>query len=403
MKIRNRGFKRSDLSKYIYMFTLVMYLTVSILRTTMFETYFPEKLYPVVRMVMIGIILLKLIFLDAYSFKNIIYYTILGICIVFVYIFSTYNNIFDLFFLLLGAKKIEPNKIIKTYFIVALFLMIITFISSKIGIIENLQYYRPQNGKMREAFGTIYPTDFGAHVFYLVLSYCYIKRKSISLGNIIVFILMSLFLIEYCDARLDAICIMLACVLFVINRLNSKLYLSKISKYILRNSIIFAAIISIGITILYNMNPNNLTLLSLNKFLSDRLQLGSMAIDNYGFSIFGQHILTNGYGGSTDYLENYFFIDCSYLSIALRNGILFLTIILMCFKFLCKKNLEHGNTKLPIIIALISLNSMVAHHFLDLAYNPFLILIATPITDEIYENMKHKIKFDFSFRKVISQ
>ena len=45
-----------------------------------------------------------------------------------------------------------------------------------LGIIENLSYAQP--GRMtRMAFGIGYPTDFGAHVLFLLLCYFYLRRK----------------------------------------------------------------------------------------------------------------------------------------------------------------------------------------------------------------------------------
>ena len=397
--MKKYAIKKGDLYEFIYMVVFTMYLGISILRTTMFGVYFPVKLYPIIRIITITIIIFKLIVFDSYNLKTIIKYTGLAVCILLIYVATGYNNLFDFIFLLLGAKNIKSKKIVKTYFIITTFLIIITVISSKIGIIENLQYYRPQSGKMRQSFGAIYPTDFGAHIFYLILSYCYIKRKEISYVNILVFISLSIFLLEYCDARLDAICIIVTSLLFILDKFKPKFIFKGIFKWVLTYSVLICSVISIGITLMYNYNPYSTKSIFLDKVLSERLQLGSLAIDTYGFSLFGKYVLTNGYGASTATVENYFFIDCSYLSIALRNGIVFLFVICILFALVCKKNIENENIRLPLIIALIAANSMVAHHFLDLAYNPFLILLATPVEQEVYQKIKHKIKIDFSFNK----
>lgn len=397
--IRDIKIKKIYIPDIIYIIAFSIFIISAVLETTMFNVYIRPKVYLILRILSMIIILVKVIAFDIFSFKQLINYLIFGSCLCLIYTFSGYTNLLYLAIILLGAKNVSLKKIVKTYFIITVVIIISAIISSKLGIIENLQYFR-SDGKMRQAFGSVYPTDFASHIFYLILSYCYIKKGRLSYCNMATFTILALFLFYYCDARLDSISIIITILAFLFFDNRKKIVMVK--KLILVYAFPICILISIVVTMLYKKYQYTPLMASLNELLSGRLSLGSIGIDTYGFSAFGQQIIMNGNGGKIQPVDNYFFIDCSYLSIALKYGVIFLTIICIIFIITCKKYIKNSNVRLPLIITLIAINSMVAHHLLDLAYNPFILSIVTPIEAEIYKaNVKKKLKVLFNNKRVL--
>ena len=76
-----------------------------------------------------------------------------------------------------------------------------------------------------------------------------------------------------------------------------------------------------------------------------------------------------GMGGSLKHTKPYFFIDCSYLFILLRYGILFLGIVFVVYGIICYKCWE--DTALMLAILLLAVSSAIDQHLLEEAYNPF--------------------------------
>ncbi|MDF2884832.1 MAG: hypothetical protein K0R54_5402 [Clostridiaceae bacterium] len=380
----HRSISKKSLSEIIYIIGFSIYIISDVLKTTMFTTHIPNSIYTLLHIFAVSIVFVKIIAFNTYTFKRIIIYMVLGFCALLIYFYSKYFDVIALTVILIGAQNISLKKIVKSYFSITTFIVILAIISSKLGIIENLQYLR-LDGTVRESFGIVYTTDFSAHIFYLILSYCYIKKKKVSYFDILTFIFLGIFVFKYCDARLDTISIILTSLVFLWIRIKSKFKFGKISKALLVYSLPICIVISIGATLAYNHNQYNDKLIFLNEILSGRLSLGSYGINTYGFSLFGQPITMFGNGGAVEQISNYFYIDCSYLLIALRNGTVFLLTICTLLVLGCKGHIKNGNIKLPLIIGLIAINSMVAHHFLDLAYNPFILMIATPVEAEIYE------------------
>ena len=95
----------------------------------------------------------------------------------------------DTLLLILGAKEIASEKLIRVYTVTIATALFVTIGASLLaGVIENLSYAQP--GRMtRMAFGIGYPTDFGAHVLFLLLCYFYLRRKKIQYVELAVAVL----------------------------------------------------------------------------------------------------------------------------------------------------------------------------------------------------------------------
>ena len=92
-------------------------------------------------------------------------------------------------------------------------------ISALSGIIPNLIYRREQvTGTIRQSFGIVYPTDFAAHVLYLVLAYCYLFFKRITIKSYLFFCLLAYLLIYFCDARLSALSLVILIPIIIIGK-----------------------------------------------------------------------------------------------------------------------------------------------------------------------------------------
>lgn len=73
-------------------------------------------------------------------------------------------------------------------------MILLTIILSQTGLVENLIY--DQHGRIREAFGFVYPTDFAAQIFFLFAAWACLRELRITyleLAGMVV----SAFLLKY--------------------------------------------------------------------------------------------------------------------------------------------------------------------------------------------------------------
>ena len=137
----------------------------------------PEFFVGDIRSVMIALILLRR---QVWSEKNMSGWSLCSVFFLVVVFLAVKNRngqeiLLDTLILIMGAKEIE-SKMLRVYMVTIGTALVVTMGASLAGVIENLTYEQP--GRMaRMAFGIGYPTDFGAHVFFLLLCYFYLRRR----------------------------------------------------------------------------------------------------------------------------------------------------------------------------------------------------------------------------------
>lgn len=318
---------------------------------------------------------LKIVFFDTYSVSGYISVFIGFIGTILIYLNSGYLNPFFWILILIGCKDISFEKILKIYLLITVSITILALCAALLGIIENLIYETAGRGT-RIAFGSVYVTDFASHIFYMTLAYCYLKADHLEIYHFIGIIIIAGVVYYFCRTRLDCISIFLIVITFGINRWLQKLQFDgkgllkkwkNFWKWIAVGSIPFFAIISAILTIYYRIDNKVLGLI--NNLISDRLRQGKIGFDNYQIKLWGQKVDMVGAGGTIKPVTNYFFIDNSYIHVLLRYGMIF-TITLLVIYVLCSYK-KREDIYFLFVLVLVSLNCVIAHHILEVAYNPF--------------------------------
>lgn len=375
----------------IYLVAFALFLALAFMYTTTFEIEWPEFLYYDIRLFLFAIVFARIILSDAYTLRE----SILAVLIFVVFFAAWRRNSEDIMLntllLVLGSKGISFRKMMKVYFGVTCGLLLITMYAALSGKIENLVYF--QNGRrMRVAFGICYPTDFSAHVFYMILAYGYIRRERIKYFEIAIIAALGAGVYYFCDARVNTVCILVTAGILFYNKFRIEQAVKRRKNYemnpiwsaLLALSTTLCATFMIVMTLLYT-SENKLTVL-IDRIINNRLRLGKKGIELFGFSLFGKWIPMQGSGGSTKELVRYFFLDSSYINIALQYGVLILGIVLIiccCIGFRAR---EEKNWIFLWIMSIVAVQCMIEHHMLDISYNPFLwALFANTVSEPIRE------------------
>lgn len=358
-----------------FLLAFFFYMTVTSLQTTMFRVGGP--ILTVVYFFLTGCVLLKIIAFDRYTEKE-LYFAALLLCdAVAIMVFSGYKEVLFFAVMLLGAKNIAFDKILKVYLLVTVAVLVAAFVASRLDVIEDLVYERAFFGE-RNSFGAVYPTDFAAHIFFLLSARYYLIRKKLQLYHILLGAVTCATVYYYCRTRLDCGTMALLLLGLWIMQHKGKWFSTanrqKFFGFLQKKAPWFgmAGFIVMYLLSLFYM-PNVFVFRFIDEMLSGRLRIGNQGLQEYGFSVFGQPVAMNGYGGSLIGPSDYFYIDSSYLFAYLCYGFVFLGLILFIHYFCCKKNAADGCFLL--ILSVIAINCMIAHHLIDLAYNPFYLAL----------------------------
>lgn len=317
----------------------------------------------------------KIILFDAYSAGGYVGLIIGFSCTFLIYINSGYLNPFFWFMILFGCKNISFSKILKVYLLITASITILALCAALLGVIENLIYESGGRG-VRIAFGSVYVTDFASHIFYMILTYCYLKAEKLKAYHFVGIFIITGLIYYFCNTRLDCISIIMIVLLFGINQWLQRLPYDgkgllnkwkKLWRWLGLVSMPLMAMFSFYITAFYN--KDNRLMVILDKLISNRLRLGKSGLDMYPVKLWGQPVEMVGAGGTIKWPDNYFFIDCSYIHVLLRYGVLFLTLLLIIYVLCCYKH--KYDIYFLFAIMLVSLNCVIAHHIIDIVYNPF--------------------------------
>lgn len=377
----------------IYEVAFAFEFVVAFLITSTYTDYFSNHLLHTLMFVGLTLVLLKIFLFDDLDLKWLAIDAIVLILLLITWRTSKEFSLFSMGIFVLGARNVDFKRIIKIYFYVGMLLLAFVVISAMGGLIRNLVYRRDMTNIVRQSFGIAYPTDFAAHVLYLILAYAYLKFGKIKWYDYAVFLATAVFLVKFSDARLSAYAIILSIpVLWIGQRAQTDHLLSRfIVSFYWTVPILSAYLVIIAS---YFFTPSNKILTKVNNASSGRLFLGHKAISEYGFSMFGKQIIEHGWGGanglkmSQNAPANYFFVDSSFLRMTILYGIIMAIIILLAMTKISWESFQKRSFALASIIVIVSVSAMVEQRLLDLAYDPFLIaLLANVYTQHKAEDI----------------
>ena len=363
--------KFENLLVSIVVSVVVFFNTIS---TTMLDrTFFQVK----VNFLFLVVLLLGLRFLYKMrvSYKYLILSILLLLSGVLVYFQTNRLNFLVYSMLLVLLVNVDMKVVLRNYVVVAGILVVGVFLLSLVGIVPNLQYNRA--GVIRNSFGFIYPTDFASHCFYLFLAISYLLKDKFIWTRSLFGVLLSAFIIKYCDARLNALSILLATVIFIYFYYSKEKKL-KIFALFPYSAVIFASIVTY---LSYKFSWSNPFLVTVNKLITGRLALGRNAFDTFGVHLFGtRNVQFIGSGGKTESVIGYNYVDSSYVQMLFTYGIVPVVLLIIIYVVASKKQYKDGQYLLVAILSLIAFNCMIEAFWFVPTYNIFMFLLFTTNT-----------------------
>lgn len=360
-----------------YLIIYAIIFSKEFLQTTMFPIPWPLGLGYVFALMSGGYVIAKFLFHNTYTKKEMIFAILVLIAFCVPALTTDYTYLFWTGCLIVGAKDVDFNKILKVYLFLSITYMVVAFSASQYGMIEDLEYLAMrENGQfIRHSFGSVYPTDYAAHWFYIVLAIVVLFNQNL---NIIVKLWLSLLVAGSVFLTSNAQTTMLCLVGFAGLCVFEK-YLYKMERILCWIPIMCASGF-IGLAYLYN--PEEEFISRLNQLFSNRLAISHDALNTYPIKLFGQNIVEAGGGLVLELNPEYFFLDDSYVRILLKYGLCACFISLAMMLMLLKKAREQKQYAIILTLVAISIHSIMEHHLIDIAYNPILLAVFALLSRE---------------------
>lgn len=325
------------------------------------------------------IVILSIILSDRYSWKELLLLAGAGVVAVLITGISD-SNVYLVFLLyMIAFQDIDKKKIAKAALVTGLLVTVAAVILSRLGVIENLVYTQTDGAeiRVRQSFGFIYPTDFAAHVFYLLLLVFYLSDGKLNLFTAALYLFFAWFVKSKCDARLSMVMILLVFGASLVLTLWKQFRIRGLLKWGMILAFPIGSILTFLLEWMYGRGMG--VAVKLNNILSDRLVLGLRLLKEHGVPLLGKAIEQHGNGGTLDSVVQYFgeysYIDMSFQRILQMYGLIAFVVLMVFVMFATKKQIDRGNVIVPVILTVVTINSIIDQHYLDFAYNIFLFML----------------------------
>ena len=130
---------------------------------------------------------------------------------------------------------------------------------------------------------------------------------------------------------------------------------------------------------------------SLDSLFSTRLQLGKKAIDVYGMRPWGQWIklFNNAEGKDNSF---YFYIDSSYVQLAVMYGLILLGLVLLAFLLISYRAWSQREWIFLWILAITAGHGIMEQHLVELPYCPFILALLADTVENRGAEIKEIIR-----------
>ncbi|MBQ8189532.1 MAG: hypothetical protein IJZ44_07105 [Lachnospiraceae bacterium] len=276
-----------------------------------------------------------------------------------------------LFLIVYALYEVDIEDALKVQIAVQMICLISVVLLAACGIVENKEYI--DHGTIRYTMGFDYINGAGSLFLSSEIAWLYIRQKKFRIGELIL-ILAGWGLIYSCtDFRTMTI---LGCVGAIACYIIKywKVPVNKgILKWLYCMVPVLIAAFSWIMQVTYNVNADHKWMQKMNYAFNGRLNLAKSAMDTYGVHLWGEKVKWIGNTANLS-RNNYNFVDCSYIKVAIDYGwvIALLIIVLYCYLFYCmiKKNNHAG----CIWLTLFMIGAYMLPILTGVYYNPLLLL-----------------------------
>lgn len=348
---------------------------------------------PTILLIGVALVLsLRFLFIKNFSISFIVSGILLIVTSLCVFLQTGATNFLLYSLLILLLYDVDVDVILKTYVFIAGSIVIGIFLLSIIGLLPNLQFAQVRSSGLviRNSFGFIYPTDFASHCFYLFIAWGYLLREKYIWLRVAVGVALSAFIIKFCDARLNSMSILIAVIIFLV------MYYTKEKKFKVYYILPYSAAIfsSLMFYLSSHFSFSSPFFVKLNDFFSMRLFLGKNALDTYKLHLFGtNNVKFIGYGGTTESVLSYNYVDSSYIQMLFYYGIVPVVLLVIVYVLSSRRFYKEGKMLFLSLLSLITINCMIEAFWIRPGYNIFMFtLFASLISIKEINDEENKIE-----------
>ncbi|MBF0806147.1 MULTISPECIES: polysaccharide polymerase [unclassified Streptococcus] len=362
-----------DFDKFLIGLVLFLVITWDFLGTTMLARELPT-IPSIVVLLGTWLLALRFIFLRDYDLNFLVFAPILFLVGLAVAVKMRNINFLIYMSLIVLLYKADIDYVLKIFALISGVMLAVTVFLSYLDVIPNLQFVqnRVRGVVTRNSLGFIYPTDFASHCFYFFAALSYVWREKYIWFRTALGIFLTAVIYFVADARLNAYSTALTVAVFLLFYFKKNF-----------NENIFKPLPLIGpaaVGLMYywttHFNWGDSKYIALNNFFSMRLALGRQAMNTYAINRFGTpEAQFRGYGGTTETVLNYTYVDSSYIQMLFYFGSVSVIVLALYYFIQSIHVLRKRQYLLLCLLSLIAVNCMIEAFWIRPSYNIFMFIL----------------------------
>ena len=389
-----------NISKYkkyfdvAYLIALLLYVACYACDQSAVQLAFLKFVFIISSFVLVVVAVYRLISAIADRSNKKIFSVVVGIAaflMVALYIFSicTGDNSYltILPYALIGAMGVKADQILFSCIggnIVMIFYNLVLVLAGKAGLrLEERDFiFFGDNVFNVSRMNSNTLTDLAAHYFWIIAAYLWIRGKRITWFEIIALGALDVLVYSLTGSNTTLLTISLVLILAVFMRIYTIIdrkcvvdemtvlkVISKILSFCSRFSFLIVAALCIGLAFVFNTGSS--LMVRIDSILHNRIAYGHRGLMELGISFLPREIEAYGIDNSAD--GYYFFLDCSYISLLIRYGVLFLVFFLGCMTLIQNRFKKYLYGTLILVVC--ALACVEEPRLMSLPYNFFILLI----------------------------
>lgn len=342
---------------------------------TLLDTFLPQTLFLAMRMFVLFLLVVKELWILKFSLKDLMAWLFIFLSLM-ISIKSNSGYFFDVALLIYSSRCCKFETLLKRFIFVVIILSVITVLSSKIQLIENIYFIN--DGRIRQSLGFSYTTYLPQLFFFITMAFITMKKEKYNILHCLIILIINFMLFKLTDTKNPFfLTVGYAVGILLFNKIKSlNLVIKKISFLMPCSFIVFSSTIYY-LSTSYTKSKVGIVL---NNILSGRLNLGYNALSKYGITYFGQYVRLFGVSdarlGNIPYGEGYNYIDSSYLQLLILNGWIYTIILISLYTIVMIKVYNSKNIYLLISLVFVSFHAMFDPQLMMPWISPFPFAIA---------------------------
>lgn len=303
---------------------------------------------------------------DQYDNRNIISAIVyIGIFIL-AALFSGELNFFLFFMIYVATIGCHAKRVIEVSIVAQSVILVVSIIAALTGSVPNYNF--SDITRKRYGMGFAWCTTAPVVFYFIMLGYIYIRGKKFKWYEAVVLEGINYWIYTQTSTRMTFFVATIFLLFFAIqSSWKNPWRVMHMFNWVWIIMPFICAVISIGTSMSFNEKSE--IWLKADNFFNNRLNLGYNAIEEYGFTLFGQHIEWVGFSTLNTSSVGYNYVDCSYLQIALNYGIIALIAILTIYSIAIYRACKVDDYWLVFVLIFVLIHSLTEPRLYNFAFN----------------------------------